>query len=568
VARATHPESLSRDRHRRAPHSIFTRVQTLIKESLFRNSAFLLINLVLGAACGYGSLSVLTHIFSVQTVGLSATAISACALVVSLMQFGMSYSLPRYLPTTAHRTALINTMLTMVIMSTMVGSVVFLALPFAKNLFALGGWVFGVVFVVTACVQAGEAVLQIVLVADRSSDRVAQVGAIPNVIKVAAPAALSFLGALGAFAARVVSDFFAFFVFLVVLARRGQRFRPTLSISATRDIRRFSAGMYVATIIGGLPNVLLPIIVLSRVGPKESAYWSIAISISYLFFQLPSAINQALLPELSHRATERRYLIRRSAFLIIVAVVPALAVAYIAAPIALAFFGHAYIAGSLAALRWLILAGFITMLNYVTGAILFIAKKSMLITVVNIIDAVIIFGLVILWATNVQEIAISWVIGDIANTVFFGFFAFLALREVGGRWADLGENQAARAVAAARQVQATRLRATLQQQALDSLAALAEQQQTAGISEPYRYTVTDPHGLFPAIALEAAERDMANHQNGKSPAADVALPGSQAAQQQALNALISMAKLQRMARMDERQGHPKKGNRDQQDPID
>lgn len=568
MARATHSESLSRDRYRRATPSIFTRVRTLIKESLFRNSAFLLINLVLGAACGYGSLSLITHIFSVQTVGLSAAAISACALVVSLMQFGMSYSLPRYLPTTAHRAALINTMLTVVIMSTMVGSIVFLALPVAKDLFALGGWVFGVVFVVTACVQAGEAVLQIVLIADRSSDRVAQVGAIPNVIKLAAPAALAFLGALGAFAARVVSDFFAFFVFLVLLARRGQRFRPTLSISATRDIRRFSAGMYVATIIGGLPNVLLPIIVLSRVGPKESAYWSIAISISYLFFQLPSAINQALLPELSYRTTERRYLIRRSAFLITVAVVPALAVAYIAAPIALALFGHAYIAGSLAALRWLIFAGFITMLNYVTGAILFIAKKSMLITVVNIIDAVIIFGLVILWATNVQEIAISWVIGDIGNTVFFGVFAFLALREVGGRWADLGENQAARAVTAARQLRATELRATLQQQALDSLTALAEQQRTAGISEPYRYTVTDPHGLFPAAALEAVERDTENYQNGENPDADVALPRSQVAQQQALNALISVAKLQRKARMDERQQHPKKGNRDQQDRTD
>ena len=208
------------------------------------------------------------------------------------------------------------------------------------------------------------------------------------------------------------------------------------------------------------------------------------------------------------------------------------------------------------------------MLNYVTGAILFIAKKSMLITVVNIIDAVIIFGLVILWATNVQEIAISWVIGDIGNTVFFGVFAFLALREVGGRWADLGENQAARAVTAARQLRATELRATLQQQALDSLTALAEQQRTAGISEPYRYTVTDPHGLFPAAALEAVERDTENYQNGENPDADVALPRSQVAQQQALNALISVAKLQRKARMDERQQHPKKGNRDQQDRTD
>ena len=174
---------------------------------------------------------------------------------------------------------------------------------------------------------------------------------------------------------------------LVVLIRRGHRFRPTLSVSATRDIRRFSAGMYVASIIGALPQTVLPLIVLSRVGSKGSAYWSVAIAIASFLFLLPSLINQALMPEISARPTERRHLMRRCAILITVVVVPALIVTYLAAPYVLALFGHTYVAGSLVTLRWLILAAFLTMLSYLTGAILFLAKKSFVMTVVNIVDA-------------------------------------------------------------------------------------------------------------------------------------------------------------------------------------
>ena len=91
-----------------------------------------------------------------------------------------------------------------------------------------------------------------------------------------------------------------------------------------------------------------------------------------------------------------------------VVVVPALIVTYLAAPYVLALFGHTYVAGSLVTLRWLTLAAFLIMLSYLTGAILFLAKKSFVMTVVNIVDAVIIFGLVGLWATNDQQIAIAW----------------------------------------------------------------------------------------------------------------------------------------------------------------
>lgn len=407
-------------------------------ESLFKNSAFLIINLGVGAVCGFGSLALLTHVFTVGDVGLSATAAAACSLVISITQFGVTWTLPRYLPTAKDRTALINTLLTAVVMAAALGSVIFLALPYAKKLWVLGGVAFDIVFVIAACLTAAQTVLSVILVADRSSDKLAVLGLIPNLGRVAAPPAFSFLGGLGAFIARMITGLFGVIPIGVLLARRGHRFRVSLDREVVRDVVKFSVGMYIATLVGGVPQLVLPLIVLSRVGAQQTAYWSISISVGALLFSLPSVITQALLPEVSLRRSERRALLARSARVSTALIVPMLLVAFFCAPIGLAVFGRAYVSGALVPLRWLIIAGFITMLNYASGAILFIAKKSAMMTIVNGINAVVVLGLVAFWATNVADVAIAWTIGDICNTVFFGLFALLALRQVGGRWEDLG----------------------------------------------------------------------------------------------------------------------------------
>jgi O-antigen/teichoic acid export membrane protein len=440
-------------------------------ESLFKNSAFLIINLGVGAVCGFGSLALLTHVFTVGDVGLSATAAAACSLVISVTQFGVTWTLPRYLPTAKDRTTLINTLLTAVVMAAALGSVIFLALPYAKKLWVLGGVAFDIVFVIAACLTAAQTVLSVILVADRSSDKLAVLGLIPNVGRVAAPPALSFLGGLGAFIARMIAGLFGVIPIGVLLARRGHRFRVSLDRGVVRDVAKFSVGMYVATLVGSVPQLVLPLIVLSRVGAQQTAYWSISISIGALLFSLPSVITQALLPEVSLRRTERRALLARSARVSTALIVPMLLIAFFCAPIGLAVFGRAYVSGTLVPLRWLIIAGFITMLNYASGAILFIAKKSTMMTIVNGINAVVVLGLVAFWATNVADVAIAWTIGDICNTVFFGLFALLALRQVGGRWEELGGGSRTEPAA---QVYRPRHRRPTKPQSLASVAADGE----------------------------------------------------------------------------------------------
>ena len=533
-------------------------VRKLFSESLSRNFAFLILNLGVSAVCGYGSLMLLTHTYSVSDVGLSSIAATATSLVTSITQFGVTFTLPRYLPTSKNRAGLINTLLSTVLMATLLGSLIFLVLPYAKKFQAFGGKTFDIVFIIATCLSAAGTIVTTVLVADRQSGKVATFGVIPNVARLVAPSVFSSLGGLGAFMARMIGDIFSVTAFGTLLIRRGHRFRVAIDRGVVQDIAKFSAGMYISTLVGGLPNLALPLIVLSRVGAQQTAYWSVAMSIGTLLFSLPSMLTQALLPEISLRPAERQSLLLRSVKLSTALVVPILSIVFLGAPFALSFFGHAYVSGALVPLRWLIVAGLITMLNYASGAILFVAKKTTMLTTVNIMNAVVVLGLVAFWATNVVDIAIAWTIGDIVNTAFFGLFAFIALREVGGRWEKLGgESQAAGATA---EVRDPLLSATSQLRALDLLSTLAQQQRVAQMYRPPSMRLTDAEGLFSIAAMQAAERQTRQVlRNTASPltgiyghaaggvAGDPDVVGSAAAHEEALNVLFDLAARQERA---------------------
>lgn len=507
--------------------TVFGRLRGYFAESLVKNSAFLIVNLGISAVSGYGAVVLLTRFFSVSAVGISAAAAGASSLVISITQSGINYSLPRFLPTSRHRNALINTLNTGVIIATAVGCIIFLATPFADKMFALGGFLFCVIFVVSSCLQAGTGVLGLVLIADRQSGKMVRANTIVNITRLAAPPAFKAAGNIGAFISRVISSLFSYILLARVLRRGGHRFKAELNTRALRELGRFSIGMSVATVIGGLPLMLLPIVVLSRLGAEQSAYWSIAIVIGNLLNSLPGTVTQALLPEVTHHPAQRKRLLIRSTYMVTGMIVPALILAYFAAPIVVGVLGGSYSAGMLPALHWLIFASFITMLNYASGAILFLAKKSTAITAVNVVDAIIVLGMAGAWATDARGVAISWFVGDVANTVCFGLFAFLALREVGFRFEDLGGPEVpsvaepVRPVPAAysveqaftvlgRMAEQQRPAAAEQQpdHAFTVLGRIAEEQRLAYVQQPY-LDVTQPWGLYTALAIRESEREWA-----------------------------------------------------------
>lgn len=487
------------------------RLRAAFRESLFRNSASLILNIGFTAVCGLGAQMLLTHLYSKQIVGLSAPALSATTLVVSITQLGVNFSLPRYLATIKRRDTLINTLHTLILVLTAIGALIFLLLPPARPMFALGGGWFAVTFVVATFLQAGYSFLGTVLVSDRAASTLAAANSVPNVLKLTAPPVFTFLGGLGAFIARISSTVAGYVTLFVVVFRRGHRFRLAFDADALRELGRFSAGMYVASLIGGLPLQLLPILVLSRLGAQASAYWSITLPIGMLLYQLPTAVTQALMPEVSLRQGERGPLLRRAALLTVALATPALTLAYIATPWCLVLFGHSY-AQAVPMLRWLIVAGYVTMLNSVSGTILFLAKKSTVFSIVNVINAVIVLGMTSIWATNATDVAIAWFVGDVANTLLFGFFAYLAVRKVGGQLDKLGEVKPTSAIGATNRVPVNMPIGL--QEAFDTLATISDQQQSAEIESLNRFQLTEPQGMYSILAFVEAEQERKRDREG------------------------------------------------------
>jgi O-antigen/teichoic acid export membrane protein len=422
--------------------SVAGRIRQVVSESLFRNSAFLSTNVAVGAVTGLATLTLLTHLYSVRAIGLSAAALSATSLITTVSQLGLNYSLVRFLPTSPHRTELINSVLTATMLVALAGSVVFLVLPSADRLYALGGVAFAALFLLSTGFNAGTSQLMNIFVADRAAGDTVRPTMLGGLARVVSPVALVFLGLSGAYVAQgVVPAGVDFLILAVMLRRRGQRFRPTLSRRATRDLGRFSLGTYVASLIGGLPQILLPLIILSRFGSSQNAFWYAAISGASLLFAVPGSVSQALLAEASHQPAARRALVRKSAIMIISVMVPVLTVAYVAAPWALALLGHHYAAEGLATLRLLIIAAGMSSVNYITGTILYLAKKTFIIAAINLVDAVVVIGLAVTWSHNARGVAVAWVAGEVANVVLFSLFAVISLRQVGWRWEALGGDQ-------------------------------------------------------------------------------------------------------------------------------
>jgi O-antigen/teichoic acid export membrane protein len=428
-------------RHRRETDLLPVRLRHLSREGLIRNSALLVGNLGLTAVCGFGSVSLLTRLYSVQAVGLSAAALSAGGLIGFITQFGINYSLPRFLPQSKHRAALLNTVLTATLLATFLGSIIFLLLPVADRLYALGGGLFVVAFLIGTTLDAGETNLEIVFIADRKVSKIASANVIANVVKLAAPITLVFLGMLGAYLSRIIYGIAEFFILGVILQRGGHRYKPMLSMAATRDLHRFSMGSYIGSLFGTLPTWLLPIVILSRFGAGASAYWYTAMAIASLLYQIPGSVARALLVEVAHRPADRRNLVRNAAKVVCVVTLPVLIVSYVTAPIVLSAFGHGYVQGGLTALRWLIVAGLLSAINYITGTVILLAKRTSLVAIGNAVNAVVVLVLAVSWAHNVPGVATCWMIGLIPNTILFGLFALHVLRRVHGRWEQLGGDQ-------------------------------------------------------------------------------------------------------------------------------
>ncbi len=412
------------------------RVVTVWRERLFQSSAYLMINMVMGAAVGFVFFTVIARIYPPGELGLATTVLSATNSITTIASLGITFAIVRFLGEARDRRALVNTSTVLIGTATLVVTIVALLVPaFTGKLYALGGATFVVVFLSGTMASAWHGLAETVFIADRGAREVVWVNTIGNAARLTLPFVLLPMGAIAVYLATTGAWVVAGVIFAVLLVRNhGHRFRVQFDRGAVRTIGRFSGGSYLSNIVGSLPITLLPIVILTRLGAAASAFWYIAITIAMLLYSLPSVVSQSLMVEGAHRPSERLRLVRHSAAAIALVMLPAIAVVYVAAPLLLSVFGHEYVTGSVTALRLLVLSAVMVSINYVTGTVLYLAKRVFVITLINVVDAVVVLGLTLTVVDSVTGVAMAWFIGEVFNVVLFAIAAVMAVRRQPEEW--------------------------------------------------------------------------------------------------------------------------------------
>jgi O-antigen/teichoic acid export membrane protein len=196
-----------------------------------------------------------------------------------------------------------------------------------------------------------------------------------------------------------------------------------------RPIVRYSAVNYVGSILFMLPTVVVPIIVLNRIGASAAAYYYVAFQLANLLFTAVYSVEQAFLVEGSHTGALSRPVLMRSARVLLALCVPAFLVVLLFGHELLLAFGTKYGANaetSLVALTTAVLP--IAAQNWFL-TILRLSNQLKAIVSTNGLYAVTITGLAwVLAPHGLGVMALAYPIGTSAATVVAGIAAVKTLR--------------------------------------------------------------------------------------------------------------------------------------------
>lgn len=323
---------------------LLTRLQA---DHMLRNSLFLILSTGLQAALGFAFWIVAARLFSTVDVGIGSSLISATGLIAYLALLGLNNALVRFLPTAPDRNALITvSMLTVGGCGAVLGAIYIFATPiFApKVAFVVHRPMLALGFVLLTAAAAVNLLTDSVFIASRKASYTALTdGGVGGIAKIVLAFALIGAGAYGLFSASV-GGFAAASLASLVLMATALRWRPSVKkpMEILKPLLKFSGANYAGNVMALLPTLVVPLIILDRLGASADAYYFVAFQLANLLYAAASAVEQTFLAEGSQADVDWRNLLRRSLRLLVALFLPMCLVVVVAAHWVLLAFGVQY----------------------------------------------------------------------------------------------------------------------------------------------------------------------------------------------------------------------------------
>jgi O-antigen/teichoic acid export membrane protein len=294
----------------------------LRSDHLVRNSLYLIVSAGLQAALGLAFWLIAARLYSVGDIGRGSSLIAAVGVIAYAALLGLNSSFVRFLPTAPDRDVLLTSGLLIVAVTGAAMAVVYVVLipVTAPRLAFIERPALAAGFVLLAAASAVNALTDSVFIsARRAGWNVVVDGGIGGVARVAGILALAGAGGYGVFCASGGGFALAALASLILMVGQlGWRPRLRQWAGSLRPLVRFSGANYAGNLAGALPGLVVPVIVVDRLGAASAAYYFVGFQVASILFAAITAVEQTFLAEGAYAGDfvlareQRRALLRRS----------------------------------------------------------------------------------------------------------------------------------------------------------------------------------------------------------------------------------------------------------------
>lgn len=276
----------------------------LFKDSLLKNSIFLMAASFVQSIIGFIFWIIAARYYSPNDVGITSAIFSSISLISMVGSLGLSRALIYYLPREGKTDKILNSCLTINVVSSIIFSFIFISglkIWSPDLLSVLNNLKDVLIFLIITIAISISALLSAAFTAGRRSSFCMIKDSAFNIVKIFPLFFLIQFGAMGI----LTSLSFGLFLSLIIgfyLLFKVWKYRPNIKLDPIiKNMAIFSAGNYVTDIFYNLPRLILPIMILNMISAKSAGYFYIAIMMSCLLYGISQSISSSFLVESSDK---------------------------------------------------------------------------------------------------------------------------------------------------------------------------------------------------------------------------------------------------------------------------
>lgn len=279
-------------------------LKKLYGDSLFRNSFFLMLTSAIIAIFGFIFWLICAKIYSPSEIGLATSLISAATLVSAFSMLGFNNVIVRFLPSSNRKNEQISTAFILTSLASILVSSIFLLWAFLShypgvqsgNKILLIG-----VFMIFSLLTTINSLIENIFIAYRKTEYILSKNFILSILRLGLVLLIIEFGFLGMLSSTEIATFVACLLGYFWLIKKF-KFHPLLTIDkeTIQETKSFAIGNYFGTLLGVLPQTFIVLLVVSRLGASQAAFFYIPSMITTFLSVIPTSIAQSLFAEVSH----------------------------------------------------------------------------------------------------------------------------------------------------------------------------------------------------------------------------------------------------------------------------